>query len=102
MNPFEILGITADADDTTVREAYLAKLRFFPPDKDPKGFTRLQEAFQAVQTEEKRLAASLDWEFTPPTRDEILSVFASGKKVCTVGPKLWLDLVQAATQKSEN
>ena len=56
MNPFAVLGIEEMADDDTVRAAYLAAVRRSPPDRDPEGFRRIREAYEAVRDEERRLA----------------------------------------------
>ena len=101
MNPFEILGISSDADDKTVRQAYLAGLRQFPPDKDPQGFQRLRAAYEKVDTEMKRIAVSLDWPYSLSTKEEILSVFATEGEYCKVGPEPWLELIRANVKKPE-
>lgn len=45
---FELLGITADADERAVKRAYAAKLKTTRPDEDPEGFQRLHEAYLAA------------------------------------------------------
>src|SRR4029453_799394 len=49
MSPFAVLGIEETADDAQVRAAYLAKVRRSPPDRDPDGFRRVREAYEAVR-----------------------------------------------------
>lgn len=99
MNPFETLEISIDATDAEVRQAYLDKLKRFSPDKDPAGFERLRAAYQAVDTEENRIAASLEWLFEAPEKADIVSRFAQNGRHCAVGPKLWLDLIKAGHSK---
>ena len=63
MNPFTVLGLEETADDEAVRAAYLAAVRKSPPDRDPEGFRRIREAYEALQDHERRLALRL---FGPP------------------------------------
>lgn len=63
MSPFEALGVEETADDATVRQAYLAAVRAHPPDRDPEGFRRIREAYDAIRDEDRRLERRL---FGPP------------------------------------
>lgn len=58
-NPFEILGVAEDADDATIRQAYLRLLRRHPPERDPDGFRRLRAAYEAVRSLQDRTARRL-------------------------------------------
>lgn len=44
--PFDVLGIAADADERTIKQAYARLLRQTRPDEDPAGFQRINEAYQ--------------------------------------------------------
>ena len=55
MNPYARLGIPADADDETIRAAYLAAIKRFPPERYPDRFTAISEAYHALQDEDARL-----------------------------------------------
>ena len=46
MNPFELLGVSPDADERTIKRAYARLLKSVRPDDDPHGFQRLHEAYQ--------------------------------------------------------
>ena len=65
-----MLGIDETADDEVVRAAYLAAVRRSPPDRDPEGFRRVREAYDAVRDEERRLALRL---FGPAPLDSLLA-----------------------------
>ncbi len=54
MNPYDILGVTPDTDDETVRNAYLEAIRHCPPERDPERFATLNEAYQTLKDEESR------------------------------------------------
>lgn len=48
MNPFDLLGVSRDADATTIKRAYARLLKTTRPDENPQGFQRLNEAYQAA------------------------------------------------------
>jgi curved DNA-binding protein CbpA len=92
MSPFAVLGIEETADDAQVRAAYLAKVRRSPPDRDPDGFRRVREAYEAVRDEEHRLALRL---FGPAPLDrleELLDEIPDERR--HVGPGPWLDVLR--------
>lgn len=54
MNAYDILGVTPEANDKTVRNAYLEAIRLFPPERDPDRFATLNAAYQTLKDEESR------------------------------------------------
>jgi len=92
MNPFAVLGIEETADDDEVRAAYLAAVRRSPPDRDPEGFRRVREAYEAVRDEERRLALRL---FGPVPLDRLEGLLdAIPDERRYVGPEPWLDVLR--------
>ena len=92
MNPFTVLGLDDTVDDAGVRAAYLTALRRSPPDRDPEGFRRVREAYEALRDAERRLALRL---FGPPPLDrleELLDLVAEERR--HVGPAPWLDILR--------
>jgi curved DNA-binding protein CbpA len=92
MNPFAVLGLEETADDEAVRAAYLAAVRRSPPDRDPEGFRRIREAYEALRDREQRLALRL---FGPPPLEnvaELLDAFPAERRY--VGPGLWLSVLR--------
>ena len=88
MNPFAILGVDETADDAAVRAAYLAAVRRSPPDRDPEGFQRVRDAYEAIRDAERRLAFRL---FGPPPLgrlDDLLGAFPDERR--HFGPGPWL------------
>jgi curved DNA-binding protein CbpA len=55
MNPYDILGTQPDADDESIRNAYLEAVKRFPPDHSPENFSAVNEAYQAIKDEDSRL-----------------------------------------------
>lgn len=92
MNPFAILGLDETADDDAVRAAYLAAIRRSPPDRDPEGFCRIRDAYEALRDNERRLALRL---FGPPPLahlEELLDAIPEERQ--HVGPGPWLDVLR--------
>ena len=48
-DPYEVLGLTANADEAAIRQAYLDLVRKFPPDRDPEQFARVRAAYDALR-----------------------------------------------------
>ncbi len=55
MDPYETLGVSPQADDDTIRKAYLELVRRFSPDTDPKAFQRISKAYELVKNEKLRI-----------------------------------------------
>lgn len=92
MNPFAVLGLDEDVSDAAVRAAYLAAIRAHPPDRDPAGFQRIREAYDAIRDEDRRLDLRL---FGPPPLDRLealLDAFPDERR--HVGPDPWLAVLR--------
>jgi curved DNA-binding protein CbpA len=58
-----VLGLSENAGDRQVREAYLRRVREHPPDRDPETFERIRDAYEAIRDPYRRftrLIASVD------------------------------------------
>lgn len=72
-DPYRSLGVARDADDATIRGAYLALIRRHSPDRDPERFERIREAYEAIKDRRARLAHEL-FGADPPALDELLEL----------------------------
>jgi curved DNA-binding protein CbpA len=52
--PYEALGVSETAGEEEIRQAYLAQLRRFSPEKDPEGFKTIRKAYAALEDKAKR------------------------------------------------
>ena len=52
--PYEILEVADDADDETVKKAYLKKVREYPPERNVEAFQRIRDAFEQIKTDKQR------------------------------------------------
>ena len=92
-DPYEALGVARDADEATIRQAYLARLREFPPERAPEAFERVRDAYQALSDPGRRAALVLVADLNRP--------FASlaqpgGRKRTAAGLDVWLEVVAEA------
>ncbi|MBI4578765.1 MAG: J domain-containing protein [Planctomycetes bacterium] len=72
-NPYQALNVGINADDETIRQAYLAAVRRFPPDRSPQEFQRISEAYGRIKTEDDRLALLLFEPGQGETIDDLLA-----------------------------
>ena len=55
MNPYHVLEIEYNADDDTIRNAYLELVKRYPPDRHPERFRQISEAYALLRDEKARL-----------------------------------------------
>jgi len=77
--PFEILGVAEDADDSGIKKAYLARVREFPPERDPEHFQVIRAAYETLRGPRDRIAWRLFTSNVPDPAPLITTWLASGK-----------------------
>ena len=80
MNPYLVLGLAPDADDRTIRRAYLEAIKLSPPDHDPKRFQAVSAAYEKIKDEPSRHRYTL-FDRTAPG-DSPLDVFFRWAQLC--------------------
>jgi curved DNA-binding protein CbpA len=55
MTPYDVLGVSPQADDAEVRSAYLTLVRRHPPERDAKLFSEINQAYQTLKDRDSRL-----------------------------------------------
>jgi len=58
-NPFEILEVGADADDDSIKQAYLQKVKTYPPERYPQQFQQIRQAYETIKDRRSRLHYTL-------------------------------------------
>jgi len=71
-DPYAILGLTQDATDAMIREAYLAMARQFTPENQPERFAAIRAAYEAIRDLDKRARHRLYEKGKTETIDAIL------------------------------
>ena len=51
MNPYLVLNVPMDADDKTIRNAYLTAVKAAAPDRNPDRFQAVADAYERIKTE---------------------------------------------------
>jgi curved DNA-binding protein CbpA len=54
MNPYLVLGVPPEANDQTIRQAYLNAIKESPPETHPKRFQAVSQAYEKVKDQESR------------------------------------------------
>lgn len=81
IDPFTILGVDREADDDTVKRAYLAAVKVHSPEQDPAGFQRCRAAYEKLATQRERLTYCLTRvEEEPPTVNDLMPHLASSRQ----------------------
>lgn len=70
-DPYLTLRVARDADDATIHAAYLAAIKACPPERDPKRFEAVRNAYEAIRTHKDRLAYEL-FDTSLPTVADLL------------------------------
>jgi curved DNA-binding protein CbpA len=92
MDAFAILGVERDATDEEIRSAWIAGVRDHPPDRDPRGFQRLREAYDRVKDPHRRRKEHL---FGREDLGSLSKLAAQlGEEKLWMGPGPWLRLVR--------
>ncbi len=58
-SPYQCLAVDPDASDEQIRQAYLEKVKDFPPERDPEQFQIIQQAYEQIKDQKSRLAYEL-------------------------------------------
>jgi len=53
-DPRQILGIGLEAGDEEIRAAYLRKVKEYPPDRSPRQFERVRDAYEDLRDPRRR------------------------------------------------
>ena len=92
LNPFTILDVEETADDEAVRAAYVRAIRHSPPDRDPEGFQRIRQAYEAIRDGDKRLAFRLFGPPPLPQLDNLHALLPHERR--HLGPSPWLAVLR--------
>ncbi len=56
---FLTLGLSGDATDEQIREAYLRMVKKHPPEKDPEHFRKVNDAYEALKDRRGRIHTAI-------------------------------------------
>lgn len=81
LDPYRTLGISIDAGDEAVHQAYLHQIRKYPPERHPQEFKAVRRAYELLETRHKRLQYEL-FDTEQPTLPELLEVALAKGESC--------------------
>lgn len=58
-DPRRLLGVSDDAGDGEIRAAYLQKIKEYPPDRAPREFEKIRDAYDLLRDPRRRAAQML-------------------------------------------
>jgi hypothetical protein len=92
MGANEILGVAANAGDEEIRNAYLNKVREFPPDRSPEEFERIRDAYDTLRDPRRRARAM----FVSAGSDTPLVSLLEGRRMRRIfaGPHPWREVLK--------
>ena len=67
-DPYEVMGLSPQADEAAVRRRYLELVREFPPDRAPERFAEIRAAYDELRDPVRRVAMQL---FSTATDDSL-------------------------------
>jgi curved DNA-binding protein CbpA len=70
-DPYLILGVGEEADDTAVEAAYREGIKQCPPERDAQRFESLRRAYETLRTRRDRIGYEL-FDSSPPEPRDIL------------------------------
>ena len=53
-DPRQLLGVSPEAGDEEIRAAYLRKVKEYPPDRAPREFERVRDAYETLRDPRRR------------------------------------------------
>lgn len=59
LTPYDILGVSAEASDAEIKQAYLQKVKDNPPDRDQARFQAIHKAYETIKDRKSRMQYEL-------------------------------------------
>ncbi|HEY4001047.1 MAG TPA: J domain-containing protein [Candidatus Xenobia bacterium] len=87
-DPRAILGVDLQADDAHIRQAYLNKVRQYPPDRCPTEFEKIRDAYEALRDPHQRIRFLLASEGPDRPLVDLLDGVVAPRPY--LGPEPWL------------
>lgn len=58
-SPYQLLGVSEQASDAEIKQAYLQAVKDNPPDREQARFRQIQQAYEAIKDDDSRLRYAL-------------------------------------------
>ncbi len=87
-DPRRTLGVSEDAGDEEIRAAYLQKIKEFPPERAPREFEKIRDAYELLRDPRRRAAQMLV--ALHPDAPLVSLLQGRGSEPRFTGPEAWL------------
>jgi len=91
-DPYRILGIPPESGDQEIRAAYLRKVKEFPPDRAPREFEQVRDAYETLR--DPRARARLLLVSVDPEQPLSTLLDANPTERVFTGPEPWLAVLR--------
>lgn len=81
LNNFLTLDISPGSSDEKIREAYIHLIKKHPPEKDPEGFQKINNAFEAIKDKRSRARTRIFFPTTVVDHEQSLMAFAGSQRI---------------------
>lgn len=91
-DPRQVLGIAPEAGDEEIRAAYLRKVKEYPPDRAPREFEKVRDAYETLRDPRRRMRELLLSEDPKQPLASLLEDRAPQPRF--TGPEPWLAVLR--------
>ena len=92
--PYAVLGISPDADETALRRRYLELVRLNPPEKCPREFAEIREAYEQLRDPVRRLERQLFQVRPGESLDDVIADLRSRVQAARIPTEALLSLAE--------
>ena len=90
---FQILEVDINATDAEIKKAYFAKIKEFPPDRNPEKFMEIRQAYDQLKDSVARAELKLT---TPKPCNNMVDIIKDEKiEKKFVGAEQWLKILES-------
>jgi curved DNA-binding protein CbpA len=93
-DPYEVMGISPDADEAAMRRRYLELVRQYPPEKCPEQFAEIRQAYDELRDPVARLRQQLFGVRSEDTVDDIIAELRSRVQATRIPTETLLSLAE--------
>ena len=90
-DPRQVLGVSPEAGDDEIRAAYLRKVKEYPPDRAPREFEKVRDAYETLRDPRRRTLHLLSADPKQPLVS-LLDGRASERRF--TGPDAWMAVLR--------
>jgi len=91
---YDMLNVAVDASDDEIKQAYLQKVKDYPPDRDQQQFQLIHQAYESIKDHKSRISYTL-FSVTSIDFDELIDQALSIPQPVQLNPEQFNKLLHA-------